>query len=135
MAKSHAHAASFRQVLALFALLGHPLRVVMLQRLARAPMTAGELARTLPVTRPAIVQHLKQLEAARLVAAADGRRRVYRLRPEGLAPLQKWLGNFAGLRAQARRRSPENPAARKAVKLAKRTRALASGKILRPRHQ
>src|SRR5215208_3584067 len=97
MAKSHAHAALLRQVLRLFALLGLPVRVIIFQRLARAPATAGELARNLPVSRTAIVQHLKLLQAAGLVDAfADGRRRVYRVRPAGLAPLARWLAQYSG---------------------------------------
>jgi DNA-binding transcriptional ArsR family regulator len=92
MAKSHANAAQLRQVLRLFALFGHPIRVIVFQRIARTPQTAGELAAGLPVSRTAIVQHLKLLESAKLVAAAtEGRRRVYRIRRDGLAPLVKWL--------------------------------------------
>jgi len=99
MAKSHAHAASFREVLRLFALLGHPLRVVIFQRLARAPMSAGDLARGMPVTRTAVVQHLKRLESAGLVAAsAEGRKRIYRVAPMGLAPLRQWLEAHMGKR-------------------------------------
>jgi DNA-binding transcriptional ArsR family regulator len=92
MAKSHAHAAAFRAVSRTFELFGHPLRLVIFQRLARAPMTAGELARSLPVTRTAIVQHLKLLEAAHLIDASyQGRRRIYQIQPKGLAPLRLWL--------------------------------------------
>jgi|SRR3954447_16454396 DNA-binding transcriptional ArsR family regulator len=92
MAKSHANAAQLRQVLRLFALFGHPIRVIIFQRIARTPGTAGDLAAGLPVSRTAVVQHLKLLEAAKLVmAASEGRRRVYRIRRYGLAPLTKWL--------------------------------------------
>jgi len=70
MAKSHANAAQLRQVLRLFALFGHPIRVIIFQRISRAPGTAGELAKHLPVSRTAIVQHLKLLESAGLVSAA-----------------------------------------------------------------
>jgi DNA-binding transcriptional ArsR family regulator len=92
MAKSHAHGASFRSLLRLFGLFGHPVRVVIFQRLSRTPMTAGELAQSLPISRTAVVQHLKQLEAARLVdASPDGRKRVYRIRPKGLVPLDQWV--------------------------------------------
>src|SRR5262249_51951807 len=91
-AKSHAHGAAFRSVLRLFALFGHPVRVVIFQRLARAPMTAGELAQSLSISRTAIVQHLKLLEAPRLVdASPSGRKRVYRIRPKGLLPLDQWV--------------------------------------------
>ena len=92
MAKSHANAAQLRQVLRLFALFGHPIRVIVFQRVARTPQTAGDLAAELPVSRTAIVQHLKLLESAKLVVAvSEGRRRVYRIRRDGLAPLAKWL--------------------------------------------
>jgi DNA-binding transcriptional ArsR family regulator len=92
MGKSHAHAAQFRQVLRVLSLLGHPIRVVIFQRLARTPGTAGELARTLPISRTGVVQHLKLLEAAGLVDASfQGRRRVYCIRPPGLEPLVRWL--------------------------------------------
>jgi len=98
MARSHAHAASFRAALRLFAIFGEPTRVVVFQRLARQPMTAGQLTKGLTVTRPAIVQHLKILEAAGLVAARqDGRRRVYRTDPAGLAPLSAWLDRHSRL--------------------------------------
>jgi DNA-binding transcriptional ArsR family regulator len=76
----------------LFKIFGVPLRVVIFQRLARRPSSAGELARELPVTRAAVVQHLTVLRRFGLVAAAaDGRRRVYRTTPKGLAPLRAWL--------------------------------------------
>jgi len=92
VAKSHAGAARLRQVLGLFALLGHSIRVVVLQRLAREPGTAGELAQQLPVSRTAIVQHLKLLEAGGLVQAGyEGKRRVYRVRPAGLRPITEWI--------------------------------------------
>lgn len=92
MAKSHANAAQLRKVLRLFALFGHPIRVIIFQRIARTPGTAGDLAAGLPVSRTAIVQHLKLLESAGLVAASyQGRRRVYCIRRDGLAPLAKWL--------------------------------------------
>jgi DNA-binding transcriptional ArsR family regulator len=95
MARSHAHAAAFRSVLRLFALFGHPVRVVIFQRLARTPMTAGELAQSLPISRTAVVQHLKLFEAARLVdASPSGRKRVYRIRPKGLVPLARWTRQF-----------------------------------------
>jgi DNA-binding transcriptional ArsR family regulator len=92
MATSHAHAAQLRQVLRLFSLFGRPIRVIIFQRLERTPGTAGELARGLPISRTAVVQHLKLLEAARLVDASfQGKRRVYRVRREGLEPLVRWL--------------------------------------------
>jgi DNA-binding transcriptional ArsR family regulator len=97
MAKSHADAADFRAALRVFALFGHPLRVVMFQRLARSPMTAGDLAQTLPVSRTAVVQHLKRLETAQLVeSSSEGRRRIYQIDRRGLAPLTRWLKRHLG---------------------------------------
>lgn len=76
----------------LFHLFGNPTRQVIFQRLARKPMSAGELARTLPVSRSAVVQHLTLLRQAGLVdCRADGRRQVYRVLPSGLEPLRQWL--------------------------------------------
>lgn len=95
MAKSHANSNALREVLRVFAMFGHPLRVVIFQRLGRVPMTAGELAQGLPITRTAIVQHLKLLEGASLVhASQEGRRRIYRVRSKGLAPLKEWLEKY-----------------------------------------
>ena len=92
MAKSHAHAAHLRKVLRVLSLFGRPIRVVIFQRLARTPGTAGELARALPISRTAVVQHLKLLESAHLVHASfNGRRRVYRVRTQGLEPLVRSL--------------------------------------------
>jgi DNA-binding transcriptional ArsR family regulator len=97
MAKSHAYTAEFRAALRVFALFGHPLRVVIFQRLTRSPMTAGDLAQTLPVSRTAVVQHLKRLEAAQLVEASpEGRRRMYQIDHRGLAPLARWLKRHLG---------------------------------------
>ena len=97
MAKSRAHAADLRAALRVFGLFGHPVRVVIFQRLARSPMTAGDLAQTLPVSRTAVVQHLKRLEAAQLVeSSSEGRRRVYQIDRRGLAPLTRWLKRHLG---------------------------------------
>jgi DNA-binding transcriptional ArsR family regulator len=92
MARSRSHAAAQRQVFRLFQLFGHPIRVVIFQRLAHAPMTAGELAKGLSITRPGVVQHLKLMQAAGLVAARQaGKRQVYQPDAGGLAPLADWL--------------------------------------------
>jgi DNA-binding transcriptional ArsR family regulator len=92
MPKSHAHATAFREVLKCFALFAEPIRVVIFQRLARAPSSASDLARELPVSRVAVVQHVKRLEAAGLVRGSrHGRHRIYRIEPQGLAPLSGWI--------------------------------------------
>lgn len=54
--------------------------------------TAGDIATHFPVSRPAVSQHLRALEEAKLVTVRlDGTRRWYRARPEGLAELRRWL--------------------------------------------
>ena len=81
--------------IALFKTLGVPLRLVVLQRVSRRPSTASELAKELPIGRPAIVQHLAALKARGLVdATAEGRNRVYRATPVGLQPLADWLARY-----------------------------------------
>jgi DNA-binding transcriptional ArsR family regulator len=75
-----------------FAALSEPMRVAILERLAERPMAVGELAGRLPISRPAVSQHLKVLKDAALVdVAADGTRRVYRIDPAGLGPIRQWL--------------------------------------------
>ena len=78
-----------------FAALAEPMRVAIVERLAERPMAVGELAAGLPVTRPAVSQHLKVLKAAKLVLDhAEGTRRIYRLDPAGLGPMRMWLDRF-----------------------------------------
>jgi DNA-binding transcriptional ArsR family regulator len=60
--------------------------------LARQPSSVGELAQRLPISRPAVSQHLRVLKEGGLVVAhAEGNRRVYRLNPDGVAALRAWL--------------------------------------------
>jgi DNA-binding transcriptional ArsR family regulator len=67
------------------AALGDPTRQAIIRRLATGPQPVGELADHLPVTRPAVSQHLKVLKDAGLVHdERDGTRRLYRLDPQGL---------------------------------------------------
>ena len=78
-----------------FAALAEPMRVAIVERLAERPMAVGELAAGLPVSRPAVSQHLKVLKEARLVRDhAEGTRRIYNLDPAGLGPLRAWLDRF-----------------------------------------
>jgi len=66
-----------------------------LARLRRRPHTVGELAAQLPVSQPAVSQHLKVLREARLVAVEkDGVRRIYHLCVEGLEPLRAYVASF-----------------------------------------
>jgi len=72
--------------------LADPTRRAIVERLGRAPSPVGRLAAGLPVTRPAVSQHLKVLNDAGLVVArAEGNRRIYRLDPTGIAALRDWL--------------------------------------------
>jgi uncharacterized protein YndB with AHSA1/START domain len=60
--------------------------------LAARPASVGELAATLPVSRPAVSQHLRVLKAAGLVnETAEGTRRIYRIDPRGIAAMREWL--------------------------------------------
>lgn len=78
-----------------FAALAEPMRQRIIEKLAARPMSVGELAAGLPVSRPAISQHLKVLKEAQLVSdRADGTRRIYRIDPAGLAQIRRWLDQF-----------------------------------------
>jgi DNA-binding transcriptional ArsR family regulator len=75
-----------------FAALAEPMRQTIVERLAERPLSVGELAAHLPVTRPAVSQHLKVLKDAGLVRdEAMGTRRVYRIDPAGLGAVREWL--------------------------------------------
>lgn len=70
-------------------------RANILQRLEAGPMTVGEIAQGLPVSRPAISQHLRVLEGAKLVTEEyRGTRHIYRIDPTGLVALRAWLDRF-----------------------------------------
>jgi DNA-binding transcriptional ArsR family regulator len=72
-------------------------RRTIFKRLANGPMPVGEIARGLPVSRPAVSQHLKVLKRAGLVAdRAVGTRRVYHVNPDGIEALRSELDVFWG---------------------------------------
>jgi len=78
-----------------FAALADPTRRAVFERLATGPRPVGELAEGLPVSRPAVSQHLKVLKEAGLVFdRAEGARRVYQIDPQGLGQLRAWLDQF-----------------------------------------
>jgi len=78
-----------------FAALAEPMRARIVETLGRRPMAVGELAALLPVTRPAVSQHLKVLKEARLVCDhAEGTRRIYSIDPAGLGAIRAWLDRF-----------------------------------------
>jgi DNA-binding transcriptional ArsR family regulator len=75
--------------------LGDPTRRAIFERLAEQPQAVGELARELPVSRPAVSQHLKVMKEARLVVdRRNGNRRIYRLDPDGIGALRADLDRF-----------------------------------------
>jgi DNA-binding transcriptional ArsR family regulator len=90
--------------------LGDPTRRTIFERLGRRPMAVGELAGELPVSRPAVSQHLKVLKDAGLVRErAEGTRRVYRIDLDGVDALRSYFDRFwdqalADFKAEAERR-------------------------------
>jgi DNA-binding transcriptional ArsR family regulator len=78
-----------------FAALADPTRRAIFERLADGPQAVGELARGLPISRPAVSQHLKVLKEARLVIDhAAGNRRIYQVNPSGVGELRTYLDKF-----------------------------------------
>jgi len=92
-----------------FAALADPTRREVFERLSRGPRAVGDLARDLPVSRPAVSQHLRVLTEAGLVdVRPDGNRRLYRWRPEGLRDAadfleEMWSDRLARLKVAAER--------------------------------
>jgi DNA-binding transcriptional ArsR family regulator len=75
--------------------LGDPTRLAILERLTDGPSAVVDLARELPVSRPAVSQHLRVLKDAGLVIdQAVGNRRIYRVDPDGLAGVRDQLERF-----------------------------------------
>jgi DNA-binding transcriptional ArsR family regulator len=75
--------------------LSDPTRRRVFERLRSGPQSVGVLAAGLPVSRPAVSQHLKALKAAGLVLdRAEGARRVYFIDPDGLGDLRRWIAGF-----------------------------------------
>lgn len=72
-----------------------PTRRAIFERVAARPQAVGELARQLPVSRPAVSQHLKVLKEARLVADRPaGNRRIYSVDPDGVGALRAYVDQF-----------------------------------------
>ena len=75
--------------------LADPTRRAVFESLRAGPAPVGVIAARLPVSRPAVSQHLKALKQAGLVIdRAQGTRRVYWIDPDGLGPLRRWLDEF-----------------------------------------
>src|SRR5579884_3173785 len=78
-----------------FAALADPTRREIFERLAAGPRPVGELARGLPVSRPAVSQHLKVLKEAGLVIDRRvGNRNIYQVNPDGVGALRGYLDQF-----------------------------------------
>jgi DNA-binding transcriptional ArsR family regulator len=78
-----------------FSALYDPTRRAVLERLRSGPKPVGEIARGLPVSRPAVSQHLKVLKEAGLVDdRSEGTRRIYHIDPKGLGAIRAWLDQF-----------------------------------------
>jgi DNA-binding transcriptional ArsR family regulator len=78
-----------------FAALSDPTRRQIFDRLSRKSLSVGELADGLPVTRPAVSQHLKVLKDAGLVIVrTEGTRNIYRVDPRGVAAMRDYLDRF-----------------------------------------
>jgi DNA-binding transcriptional ArsR family regulator len=93
--------------------LGDPTRREIFERLASRPSAVGELAKDLPVSRPAVSQHLKVLKDAGLVIdRREGNRRIYQVNPDGIGALRAYLDQFwnralAAFKVAAEQRSEE----------------------------
>lgn len=99
-----------------WALLGDPSRRSILEVLSGAPSSVAQLARALPISRPAVSQHLKLLKAAGVVSdRAEGTRRIYSVDAEALARYRIELDEFWGATlmnfAQHAEAPPANPTA------------------------
>ncbi len=82
--------------------LADPTRRRVFERLAESPASVAEITRGLPVSQPAVSQHLKVLREAGLVTGtAKGASTIYRIDPAGLGPLRQWLDRFWDAQLQA----------------------------------
>ena len=97
------------------AAIGDPTRRAIFELLAEGPTPVGELAARLPVSRPAVSQHLRVLKAAGVVSdRAAGTRRLYQLEPDGVAAMRAYLDRFwdqalADFKAAAETTQQEQP--------------------------
>jgi DNA-binding transcriptional ArsR family regulator len=90
--------------------LSDPTRRAVFERLRTGPASVGVISEDLPVSRPAVSQHLKALKQAGLVIdRAEGTRRVYCIDPDGLGDLRRWLDQFWTDALQAFKHEVEMP--------------------------
>ncbi len=105
--------------------LGDTSRMAIFQKLAAGPVAVNQLARTLPISRPAVSQHLRVLKEAGLVTdTRAGTRRLYQLSPEGIARLRAhfdrlWeqaMSNFQSVAENPPRKNTKKPTPHKGEK-------------------
>jgi DNA-binding transcriptional ArsR family regulator len=90
--------------------LGDPTRRAIFERLAEQPRAVGDLANELPVSRPAVSQHLKVLKDAGLVVDRPaGARRIYQVDPAGVGALRAYLDQFWSKALVAYKAAVEQP--------------------------
>jgi DNA-binding transcriptional ArsR family regulator len=86
----------------ILAALADPSRRRVFERLAIGPASVAEITRGLPISQPAVSQHLKTLREAGLVSGTPkGASTIYRIDPAGLGPLRQWLDRFWDAQMQA----------------------------------
>ena len=91
--------------------LGDPTRRQIFELVARGPVSVGAIAQQVPVSRPAVSQHLKVLKEAELVIdRADGTRRLYEMNPDGLETLRSYFERFWNSALWAFKRAAEQAA-------------------------
>lgn len=100
-----------------FAALADPTRRKVLEQLRRGPRPVNEIAARLPVSRPAVSQHLKVLKEAGLVREERrGTKHIYEIDPEGLGPLRAWLDQLWDSALDAFRLEVEKPQQKRGFK-------------------
>ena len=92
--------------------LGDPTRRAILERLSNGPRSVGDIAEGLPVSRPAVSQHLRVLKEASLVTERrEGTKRLYRLDPGGLAEVRAYFDDFWARALAQFKEAADNPEA------------------------
>ncbi|MDH5737580.1 MAG: metalloregulator ArsR/SmtB family transcription factor [Gammaproteobacteria bacterium] len=98
-----------------FEALSDETRRLILARIAKSPCTVGEIVQLMPVSQPAVSQHLKILKEAGLVTAKkDGVKRIYSIAPDGIAGARNYLDQLWGdaleaFKEAAKAKAKENP--------------------------
>lgn len=121
--------------------LGDPTRRAIFELLRSGPLPVVELARGVPVSRPAVSQHLKVLKDAGLVVhETQGTRNVYEIDPHGLGELRAWLDQFwaealDAFKAEVEKTDPTDPDSTESGAKRGASRTRTSQRTLKPRNQ